>query len=63
MATYQLPFGILLRRYRERRRMTQADLAHQAASRLRRISLRADWALVPRRRDDRLFPLAPRGPA
>jgi transcriptional regulator with XRE-family HTH domain len=38
MTTYQLPFGILLRRWRERRRMTQADLAHAAESSTRHLS-------------------------
>jgi transcriptional regulator with XRE-family HTH domain len=34
----QRPFGILLRRWRERRHMTQAELAHQAASSTRHLS-------------------------
>jgi transcriptional regulator with XRE-family HTH domain len=38
MNAYQLPFGILLRRWRERRRMTQADLAHAAESSTRHLS-------------------------
>jgi transcriptional regulator with XRE-family HTH domain len=38
MSQRQLPFGILLRRWRERRRMTQADLAHEAASSTRHLS-------------------------
>jgi transcriptional regulator with XRE-family HTH domain len=38
MSAYQLPFGILLRRWRERRRMTQADLAHAAESSTRHLS-------------------------
>jgi hypothetical protein len=32
MTAHQLPFGVLLRRWRERRRMTQADLAYAAES-------------------------------
>jgi transcriptional regulator with XRE-family HTH domain len=38
MSAYQLPFGIHLRRWRERRRMTQADLAHAAESSTRHLS-------------------------
>lgn len=38
MSTTHLPFGILLRRWRERRRMTQADLAHEASSSTRHLS-------------------------
>src|SRR6266850_5991297 len=38
MSGYQLPFGILLRRWRERRRMTQADLAYAAGSSTRHLS-------------------------
>ncbi|WP_051379262.1 helix-turn-helix transcriptional regulator [Bradyrhizobium murdochi] len=38
MSAYPLPFGILLRRWRERRRMTQADLAHAAESSTRHLS-------------------------
>jgi len=38
MNAYQLPFGIVLRRWRERRRMTQADLAHAAESSTRHLS-------------------------
>jgi transcriptional regulator with XRE-family HTH domain len=38
MTAYQLPFGILLRRCRARRRMTQADLAHAAGSSTRHLS-------------------------
>src|SRR5882724_1130840 len=38
MTAHQLPFGILLRRCRERRRMTQADLAHAAESSTRHLS-------------------------
>ena len=38
MTGYALPFGILLRRWRERRRMTQADLAHAARSSTRHLS-------------------------
>jgi transcriptional regulator with XRE-family HTH domain len=38
MSAYQLPFGVLLRRWRERRRMTQADLAHAAGSSTRHLS-------------------------
>jgi transcriptional regulator with XRE-family HTH domain len=38
MSGYQLPFGILLRRCRERRRMTQADLAYAAGSSTRHLS-------------------------
>src|SRR5437588_5132192 len=38
MNAYQLPFGILLRRWRERRRMTQADLAHAADGSTRHLS-------------------------
>ncbi len=38
MTGHALPFGILLRRWRERRRMTQADLAHAAGSSTRHLS-------------------------
>src|SRR5438874_7756157 len=38
MSAYQLPFGILLRRWRERRRMTQTDLALAAESSTRHLS-------------------------
>jgi transcriptional regulator with XRE-family HTH domain len=38
MTAYELPFGILLRRWRQRRRMTQADLAHAAGSSTRHLS-------------------------
>ena len=38
MADQQLPFGVLLRRWRERRRMTQADLALGADSSTRHLS-------------------------
>jgi transcriptional regulator with XRE-family HTH domain len=38
MTAHQLPFGILLRRWRERRRMTQADLAYAAESSTRHLS-------------------------
>jgi transcriptional regulator with XRE-family HTH domain len=38
MTEHQLPFGILLRRCRERRRMTQADLANTAGSSTRHLS-------------------------
>ena len=38
MTLYQLPFGILLRRWRGRRRMTQAALAHAVASSTRHLS-------------------------
>jgi transcriptional regulator with XRE-family HTH domain len=38
MSAQQLPFGVLLRRWRERRRMTQADLAGAADSSTRHLS-------------------------
>ena len=38
MTTQQIPFGVLLRRWRERRRMTQADLALAADSSTRHLS-------------------------
>jgi transcriptional regulator with XRE-family HTH domain len=38
MTAHQLPFGVLLRRWRERRRMTQADLAYAAQSSTRHLS-------------------------
>src|SRR6266849_526191 len=38
MTANQIPFGILLRRCRERRRMTQADLAYAAGSSTRHLS-------------------------
>jgi transcriptional regulator with XRE-family HTH domain len=38
MTAHQLPFGVLLRRYREQRRMTQADLAYTAGSSTRHLS-------------------------
>ena len=38
MTAHQLPFGVLLRRWRERRRMTQADLAFSAESSTRHLS-------------------------
>jgi transcriptional regulator with XRE-family HTH domain len=38
MTVHQLPFGVLLRRWRERRRMTQADLALAAKSSTRHLS-------------------------
>jgi transcriptional regulator with XRE-family HTH domain len=38
MTAHQLPFGVLLRRWRERRRMTQADLAFAAESSTRHLS-------------------------
>lgn len=38
MTVHQLPFGVLLRRWRERRRMTQADLALAAESSTRHLS-------------------------
>jgi len=38
MTVHQLPFGVLLRRWRERRRMTQADLALTAKSSTRHLS-------------------------
>jgi transcriptional regulator with XRE-family HTH domain len=38
MTAHQLPFGVLLRRWRERRRMTQADLAYAAESSTRHLS-------------------------
>ncbi len=38
MTAHQLPFGVLLRRWRERRRMTQADLAFAADSSTRHLS-------------------------
>src|SRR5579875_3576212 len=38
MTTDQLPFGVLLRRWRERRRMTQSDLALAADSSTRHLS-------------------------
>jgi transcriptional regulator with XRE-family HTH domain len=38
MTIHQLPFGVLLRRWRERRRMTQADLALTAKSSTRHLS-------------------------
>jgi transcriptional regulator with XRE-family HTH domain len=38
MTTDRLPFGVLLRRWRERRRLTQADLAHAANSSTRHLS-------------------------
>src|SRR6516165_8999541 len=36
--TTQVPFGVLLRRWRERRRMTQGDLAYAANSSTRHLS-------------------------
>jgi transcriptional regulator with XRE-family HTH domain len=38
MTIHQLPFGVLLRRWRERRRMTQTDLALAANSSTRHLS-------------------------
>jgi transcriptional regulator with XRE-family HTH domain len=38
MTIHPLPFGVLLRRWRERRRMTQADLALAAESSTRHLS-------------------------
>ncbi len=38
MTAHQLPFGVLLRRWRERRRTTQADLAFAAESSTRHLS-------------------------
>jgi transcriptional regulator with XRE-family HTH domain len=38
MTAHQLPFGVLLRRWRERRHMTQADLAFAAESSTRHLS-------------------------
>src|SRR5271169_3852531 len=38
MTAHQLPFGVLLRRWRERRRLTQADLAFAANSSTRHLS-------------------------
>jgi transcriptional regulator with XRE-family HTH domain len=38
VTAHQLPFGVLLRRWRERRRMTQADLAFAAESSTRHVS-------------------------
>lgn len=38
MSPDQLPFGVLLRRWRERRRMTQGDLAHASGSSTRHLS-------------------------
>jgi transcriptional regulator with XRE-family HTH domain len=38
MTVYHLPFGVLLRRWRERRRLTQADLALAANSSTRHLS-------------------------
>ena len=38
MTPQLLPFGVLLRRWRERRRLTQADLAHAAESSTRHLS-------------------------
>ena len=38
MTVHQLPFGVLLRRWRERRRMTQTDLALAARSSTRHLS-------------------------
>jgi transcriptional regulator with XRE-family HTH domain len=38
MTAHQLPFGMLLQRWRERRRMTQADLAFAAESSTRHLS-------------------------
>jgi len=38
MTNQQLPFGILLRRWRERRRMSQMDLALAASSSTRHLS-------------------------
>jgi transcriptional regulator with XRE-family HTH domain len=38
MTTQQIPFGVLLRRWRERRRMTQIDLALAAESSTRHLS-------------------------
>ena len=38
MTVHQLPFGVLLRRWRERRRLTQADLAFSAESSTRHLS-------------------------
>src|SRR6059058_105795 len=49
MSAYQLPFGILLRRWRERRRMTQADLAHAAESSTRHLSCLETGKSLPSR--------------
>lgn len=38
MDAHQIPFGVLLRRWRERRRLTQADLAFSANSSTRHLS-------------------------
>jgi transcriptional regulator with XRE-family HTH domain len=38
MTIHQLPFGVLLRRWRERRRLTQTDLALAASSSTRHLS-------------------------
>jgi len=38
MTAQPLPFGVLLRRWRQRRRMSQADLAHAADSSTRHLS-------------------------
>jgi transcriptional regulator with XRE-family HTH domain len=38
MTVHNLPFGVLLRRWRERRRLTQADLAFTANSSTRHLS-------------------------
>src|ERR1700761_2617530 len=38
MIVHPLPFGVLLRRWRERRRMTQSDLALAAESSTRHLS-------------------------
>src|SRR3954451_13280042 len=38
MTIHQLPFGVLLRRWRERRRLTQTDLALAANSSTRHLS-------------------------
>jgi len=47
--TQQIPFGALLRRWRERRRMTQADLALTAESSTRHLSCRETGKAQPSR--------------
>jgi transcriptional regulator with XRE-family HTH domain len=49
MTAHQLPFGVLLRRWRERRRMTQADLAYAADSSTRHLSCLETGKALPSR--------------
>ena len=49
MTAHQLPFGVLIRRWRERRRMTQADLAYAADSSTRHLSCLETGKALPSR--------------